>query len=46
MPELISILINTAMQIERQNHLGTKPYERTLERRGNANGFKPKGLKT
>jgi transposase-like protein len=46
MPELIRILINTAMQIERQNYLGAKPYERTPERRGHANGFKPKGITT
>jgi len=46
MPELVRILINTAMQIERQNYLGAKPYERTPERRGHANGFKPKGVKT
>lgn len=46
MPELIRILINTAMQIERQNYLGAKPYERTPERRGHANGFKPKGVTT
>jgi len=46
MPELVRILINMAMQVERQNYLGAKPYERTPERRGHAKGFKTKGVKT
>ena len=45
-PELIRILVNTAMQIERQKHLGAGPYERTPDRQGYANGYKPKTLKT
>jgi transposase-like protein len=36
------ILVNEAMKIERNEVLGAVPYERTNERRGYANGFKPK----
>jgi transposase-like protein len=46
LPELIRILVNAAMQVERQKHLGVDPYERSPERQGYANGFKPKTLKT
>jgi len=46
LPELIRILVNAAMQIERQKYLGAGPYERTTERRGYANGYKPKTVKT
>jgi putative transposase len=42
LPELIRTVINTAMQIERQNHLSAAPYERSRERQGHANGYKPK----
>lgn len=46
LPELIRIVINTAMQVERQKHLGIGPYERSAERQGHANGFKPKTVST
>jgi len=46
LPELIRILVNAAMQAERQKYLGVDPYERSPERRGYANGFKPKTVKT
>ena len=46
LPELIRIVINTAMQVERQKHLGVGPYERSAERQGHANGFKPKTIST
>jgi len=46
LPELIRILVNAAMQIERQKHLGAGPYERTSDRQGYANGYKPKTVKT
>ncbi len=42
LPELIRIVLNAAMYIERQKHIGAGPYERTPERQGYANGFKPK----
>lgn len=46
LPELIRIVINTAMQVERQKHLGVGPYERSADRQGHANGFKPKTVST
>jgi len=46
LPELIRIVINTAMQVERQKYLGVGPYERSAERQGHANGFKPKTVST
>jgi transposase-like protein len=46
LPELIRIMINSAMQIERQKYLGAGPYERTPARRAHANGFKSKSVKT
>ncbi len=46
LPDLIRTLINEAMQIERENFLGAKPYERSQERQGHANGYKPKTVKT
>lgn len=46
MGEAVKILINEAMLIERNRHLQADPYERTSERQGYANGFKPKRFKT
>jgi transposase-like protein len=46
LPELIRSVINTAMQIERQQHRGVQPYERSPERQGYANGYKPKTITT
>ena len=46
LPELIRILVNAAMQAERRKHLGAGPYERTPERQGYANGYKPKTVQT
>jgi transposase-like protein len=46
MPELIRILIDNAMVVERQQYLQAEPYQRTPERRGQANGFKPKTVLT
>ncbi len=34
------------MQAERQQYLGAAPYQRTPERQGQANGYKPKTVKT
>ena len=39
LPDLIRIMLNTAMQIERHKHLGAGPYERTPEPRGYARGL-------
>jgi len=46
MPDLFRILLNAAMQIERQKFLGAAPHERTEGRTGHANGFKDKTLST
>jgi len=46
LPEMIKLLVNQAMQIERDKHLNVKPYERSMERLGHANGYKPKTVKT
>ena len=46
LPDLIRVLINEAMQIERENYLNAKPYERSKDRRGYANGYKPKTVNT
>src|SRR5512140_3892178 len=46
LPELIRIVINAAMQAERNEHLQAEPYQHTSERRGYANGFKPKTMRT
>ena len=46
LPELIRTIINTAMQIERQEYLGVRPYERSARRQDYANGYKPKTMAT
>jgi transposase-like protein len=46
LPELIRVLINEAMRLERAQHLGVRYYERTPDRQGHANGYKPKSVKT
>lgn len=46
LPELIRIVLNAAMQAERTEHLNAAPYQHTSERRGYANGFKPKTMRT
>jgi len=45
-PEMVRILINNAMQVERSRYLQADEYERTEERKGHANGYKPKTVKT
>jgi len=46
LPDLVRTLVNEAMRIERENYLRAKPYERSRDRQGHANGFKPKTVKT
>ena len=46
MAEAFSLLLNEAMKRERSEALGAQPYERTEERQGYANGYKPKTLDT
>ncbi len=45
-PELLRVLINNAMQVERSKYMQAEEYERTEDRKGHANGFKPKTVKT
>ncbi len=45
-PDLIRTIINTAMDIERQQLFNVGPYERSAERRGHANGYEPKTVTT
>ncbi|WP_133131474.1 IS256 family transposase [Legionella yabuuchiae] len=42
----LELVFNQAMLLERQRHLNASAYERSDERTGYANGFKPKSLKT
>lgn len=46
MAQVMELLINECMKIERQQALGVGPYQRGEARRGQANGFKPRRLKT
>ena len=45
-PDLLRVLLNNAMQVERSRYLQASEYERTEDRKGHANGFKPKTVKT
>lgn len=45
-PEMIRIILNLAMQAERQEYLGLGPYERSPERQDYANGYKAKTMTT
>jgi transposase-like protein len=46
LPDAITILVNHAMLIEREHHIGAGPYQRSEQRDGHANGFKPRQLNT
>jgi putative transposase len=46
MAQTMQVLLNECMKIERQHALGAAPYQRSATRRGQANGFKPKHVKT
>ncbi|RLB04827.1 MAG: hypothetical protein DRG59_09755 [Deltaproteobacteria bacterium] len=46
MAEAVRLLINLAMEIERDNYLGVLPYERSERRKGWRNGYKSKSVKT
>jgi len=45
-PELLRVLLDQAMQVERSKYLQAEEYERTDERKGHANGYKPKTVRT
>ncbi|TKB00526.1 transposase [Microbulbifer harenosus] len=42
----LEVLLNELMLIEREQYLGAAAYERSEGRRGHANGFKPKRMRT
>lgn len=46
MAQAITLLFNEAMKLERTEALGAAPYQRSEQRRGYANGYKPKTLRT
>jgi len=46
MPEMFRIIMNKAMKAEREQYLQANNYERTEERLGYANGYKPKTIKS
>ena len=46
MAEVVRILLNETMKVERAHALEAMPCERSAKRRGYANGFKPKTVNT
>jgi len=46
MTQVLTVLLNEVMKIERAQALGAGPYERSEGRQGHANGFKPKTVQT
>jgi len=46
MADVLKILLNEAMKIEREDCLAAGAYQRTPDRKGYANGFKPKTVDT
>ena len=46
LPRIAELIINAAMIIERSAHLQAEPHQRTEQRNGHANGFKPRSLAT
>jgi transposase-like protein len=46
MAQVMQLLVNECMKIERRQALGVAPYERGEARHGQGNGFKPKTVKT
>jgi putative transposase len=46
MADVMRLMLNEAMRLERSQALEADPYQRTEKRRGYANGFKPKTVTT
>ena len=46
LPRIAEILMNAAMLLERENHIGATPHQRGVERNGYGNGFKPRTFQT
>jgi len=45
-PEMVRVLLNSVMQAERSKYLQAGEYERSADRKGHANGYKPKTVRT
>ncbi len=45
-PELVWVILNSVMQAERSKYLQANAYERTEDRQGHANRYKPKTVRT
>lgn len=45
-PEMVRVLLNNIMQAERAKYLQAEEYERTENRKGHGNGYKPKTVRT
>lgn len=45
-PEMVRVLLNSIMQAERSKYLQAGEYERSADRKGHANGYKPKTVRT
>jgi len=43
---MVEVIVQRVMEEELVHHLGAERHERTQERRGHRNGYKPRGLKT
>jgi putative transposase len=46
LPRIAEILINAAMLLEREKHIGAAPHQRGVERNGYGNGFKSRTFQT
>ena len=46
MRPVLELLFNTAMKVEREQFLGAGAHERSEDRKGYANGYKPKNIQT
>jgi transposase-like protein len=44
--QAVTVLLNEVMKVERAHALGAAPYQRTEQRTGHANGFKPRTVHT
>jgi len=44
-PEIVKVILNRVIQAERSQYLQDKEYERTEDRKGHVNGYKPKTVR-
>ena len=44
--KMIRVMVNQAMQFERENFLNARSYERSQDRTGYTNGYKPETVNT